>query len=182
MPESFVVHKNDLFVGPDGFRNEVVSKLHLSHPGVNGTILIARNDKSKDRLRSLFWFVLTPRQSTSGSGHAPTDFGKSWPQIFLSAMTKCTAWWLIITVVFPKLTSFIPKRRSNGIRCLRAQFSRHDILETLFSDNEPQFTIAEFRQFSSQWKFEHHIGTPYQIHSNVKAESAVKAEDKRLSR
>jgi hypothetical protein len=59
------------------------------------------------------------------------------------------------------------------INLLRAQFSRHGIPETLFSDNGPQFASSEFQKFVEKWKFEHITSSPYYSQSNGKAESVV---------
>ena len=38
---------------------------------------------------------------------------------------------------------------------LKSVFSRHGIADILFSDNGPQFSSEEFKQFSISWGFEH---------------------------
>ena len=41
------------------------------------------------------------------------------------------------------------------IRKPRHQFARHGISDEVMSDNGPQFTSEQFKQFSKTWEFEH---------------------------
>ena len=57
---------------------------------------------------------------------------------------------------------------------MKAQFSHHGIPDVLVSDNGPQFASREFKEFATQWEFQHVTSSPYHPKSNGKAESAVK--------
>lgn len=64
---------------------------------------------------------------------------------------------------------------SSVIEFFKEQFSRHDIPDTLTTDNASQFTSHEFQyQFSVDWEFTHVSSSPHHPKSNGKAESAVK--------
>ena len=54
------------------------------------------------------------------------------------------------------------------------QFSRYGILDTVVTDNGPQFSSQEFRQFTLNWEFVHVSSSPHHHKSNAKVESAVK--------
>ena len=60
------------------------------------------------------------------------------------------------------------------IQCLRRQFSRHGIPDTVITDNGPQFSSDAFSQFSSKWMFRHITTSPYHAQSNGMVESSVK--------
>ncbi|KAL0174707.1 hypothetical protein M9458_030675, partial [Cirrhinus mrigala] len=60
------------------------------------------------------------------------------------------------------------------IHKLKAHFARHGIPDTVISDNEPQYSSQEFKQFSIAWEFRHVTSSPAYPQSNGKAESAVK--------
>lgn len=64
------------------------------------------------------------------------------------------------------------------IDCLKQQFARHGIPDTIISDNGPQFKSADFHNFACKWEFEHLTSSPYHSQSNGKAESAVKIAKK----
>ena len=46
------------------------------------------------------------------------------------------------------------------IRVLRDMFALHGVCNTLFQDNGPQFSSAEFKSLSTEWKFKHVTSDP----------------------
>ena len=60
---------------------------------------------------------------------------------------------------------------SKVLKCL---FSRYGIPDVVISDNGPQFSSAEFAEFTRTWCFTHTTTSPYYPQSNGKAENAVK--------
>ena len=63
-------------------------------------------------------------------------------------------------------------RKFTIIHC-KAQFSHHGIPDVLKSDNGPQFSSHEFRQFIQQYQIDHHTSGPYHPQSKGMAEKAV---------
>ena len=60
------------------------------------------------------------------------------------------------------------------VKFCKEQFARYGIVDTLISDNGPQFLSAEFSDFAKAWCFNHCTSSPYHSRSNGKVESAVK--------
>ena len=56
----------------------------------------------------------------------------------------------------------------------KAHFARFGIPERLITDNGPQFISSEYKQFASEYGFEHVTSSPYWPQGNSKAEAAVK--------
>ena len=56
---------------------------------------------------------------------------------------------------------------------LKSHFARHGISETCVSDNGPQFTSTELKEFSRQWKFVHVTSSPAYLQRSGKVEAAV---------
>ncbi|XP_022786150.1 uncharacterized protein K02A2.6-like [Stylophora pistillata] len=56
----------------------------------------------------------------------------------------------------------------------KGQFARHGIPEVLISDNGPEFDNQEFKNFSTDWQFEHRTSSPRYPQANGKVEKAVK--------
>lgn len=73
-------------------------------------------------------------------------------------------------------------RAKTVIRALRAQFARHGIPDTLFSDNGPQFSSEEFGKFGREWLCEHVTSSPGYPQSNGKSEQAVKTTKSLMKR
>ena len=61
------------------------------------------------------------------------------------------------------------------IKDLRATFCRTAVPNILWSDQGPQFTSAELKQFLAEWGVRHMMSSPRNPQSNGKAESAVKS-------
>ena len=59
------------------------------------------------------------------------------------------------------------------LKKLKSHFVRHGIQETCVSDNGPQFTSTEFKEFSCQWNFVHVTSSPAYLKSNGKVEAAA---------
>ena len=57
---------------------------------------------------------------------------------------------------------------------LKELFAEHGILESIRSDNGPQFSSHLFKEFAEEWNFTHHTSSPTNPCSNGQAESAVK--------
>ena len=68
------------------------------------------------------------------------------------------------------------------IRVLKAHSGRWGIPSTLISDNEPQFTAAQFQTFLSEWEIHHHTSAPGHPDANGKAESGVKADNQMMEK
>ena len=56
----------------------------------------------------------------------------------------------------------------------KVQFARHGIPEVLISNNGPEFDNQEFKNFSTDWQFEHRTSGPRYPQANGKVENAVK--------
>ena len=70
-----------------------------------------------------------------------------------------------------KLNSTTSKR---VIEALKSIFARHGTPETLISDNGPQYSAVEMKDFASTYVFEHVTSSPHYSRSNGLAERTVK--------
>ncbi|XP_064111371.1 uncharacterized protein K02A2.6-like [Macrobrachium nipponense] len=70
---------------------------------------------------------------------------------------------------------------STVIRKLKSHFARYGLPCVLISDNGPQFVNENFKQFATDYDFEHRTSSPTHAQSNGMVESAVKTS-KRLIR
>ena len=60
------------------------------------------------------------------------------------------------------------------IRALKAIFSRHGIPTVLMSDNGPQYSSKEMKDFAEKYNFQHITSSPHYPQSNGLAERMVK--------
>ena len=63
---------------------------------------------------------------------------------------------------------------SKTISVLKELFTEHGIPEVLHTDNCPQFPIALFTKFATDWKFDHNTSLPRNPRNNGQAEAAIK--------
>ena len=70
---------------------------------------------------------------------------------------------------------------SSCINKLKDIFSRHGIPYQVISDNGPQFSSQEFKDFSQKYDFAHITSSPYMANSNGEAERAVQTSKKILN-
>jgi len=62
---------------------------------------------------------------------------------------------------YPEIELLKNTTSSTVIGKLKSIFSRHGIPQVLISDNGPQFTSQDFKDFSTKWRFEHDKSSPY---------------------
>ena len=62
----------------------------------------------------------------------------------------------------------------NTIQYMKGQFSRYGVIDTLVSDNGPQFANAQMRQFAKDYGFTHVTSSPGLASSNGQIERTVR--------
>jgi transposase InsO family protein len=63
--------------------------------------------------------------------------------------------------------------KSNRVKVIKNWFAVHESPEEIHSDNGPQFTSQQFREFAKEWDFKHVTGSPHHHQSNGLAEKFV---------
>ena len=75
---------------------------------------------------------------------------------------------------YPEVTKLQSTTSQTIINSLKSTFARHGIPEILRSDNGPQFTSTEFKDFVKEYQFTHTTSSPYYPASNGQVERMVK--------
>ena len=75
--------------------------------------------------------------------------------------------WIEIDILPNTLTSTV-------VELTKAHFARFGVPDRVVTDNGPQFISTEYKQFVSEYGFEHVTSSPYWPQGNGKAEAAVK--------
>ena len=107
--------------------------------------------------------------------HDTTD--RPWSKI---GIDLCELHNRVLLVICDYYSNFIEVERLNNTttcgvtKALKAQFARYGVLDTVVSDNGPQFGSKEFAVFAKTWGFTHVTSSPRYPQSNGKAENAVK--------
>ena len=152
---------------PKSLRRDMLYRLHYAHSGVVSAFLLARE--------SIYWpgmsgeikqFILIP--------HEVPD--RPWAKVGVDLFTYGGRNYLICVDYYSSFWEMdsLDKTTSGAVvHKLKSHFARHGIPETCVSDNGPQFTSTEFKEFSRQWKFVHVTSSPAYLQRSGKVEAAV---------
>ena len=178
------VFKGQQIVAPASLRKELIEVTHASHIGIEACIRRARE--------SLWW----PRMSAELKQYVECDIclahrtsqtkeplmqhqflARPWSRV---AVDLCELNGRTLLVASDYYNSYIEVSRLTTvtskavIKALKEIFARFDIPDEVVSDSGPQFSSAEFAVYAKTWSFDHVTSSPTHVHSNGKAENAVK--------
>lgn len=183
------VHNGILFKGsrvliPRVLRPEVMSKIHSSHLGIEACLRKARD--------SVFWPNMTGdvRDQVSQCSISSELQSKNPKEPMQSHQIPDRPWsrvaadqfklhgkdYIVIVDFYSDFMAVKMQENTSSavIEFLKEQFRSHGIRDTLVTDNGPQFTSQEFKQFTHSWEFVHVSSSPHHHKSNGKVEAAVK--------
>ncbi|VDI25347.1 Hypothetical predicted protein [Mytilus galloprovincialis] len=186
-----IIFKGDRCIIPNAMRNEILSQIH-THIGIEGCLKRARECVYWPRMNSeLRDYISKCDVCQSLAMKQPKETLKShdvpsrpWAKIGTDLFTLSGNDYLITVDYY---SSFFEVDRlydtssKTVINKLKQHFARWGIPETVISDNGPQYSSEQFKQFSKQWDFQHKTSSPGHAQSNGKVENAVKTA-KRLMR
>ena len=177
-----VIYRGARCVIPAAIRKDILEKLHSVNMGITGTLSRARE--------SVYWpnmnadiknyiercEICSENRTTAQQRETLIPHERSsqpWAKVGIDmfALDKRN---FLITVDywsnFFELDQILGETTSvKVIQCLRRQFSRHGIPDTVITDNGPQFSSDAFSQFSSKWMFCHITTSPYHAQSKLMA-------------
>jgi len=181
-----VVYRGERICIPQSLRKEVLHNLHTSHLG------IVRLKHSAREL--LFWPGMNANiEYMVKSCSACLEFRnknrkepmKKYPVPDLPwsrvAPDLFQLYGISYIVIVDSYSGYIELERLRDttatcvIKSIKENIARYGIMETLMTDNGPQFSCEEFRQFARTYKFEHTTSSPEYQQSNGLAERAVQS-------
>ena len=174
-----IIFKGERVIIPYGLREEMKSKLHASHLGIQGCLRRARE--------AFYW----PRMNTEVEEYIskcsicntfPTEQQKEplmshpvpsrpWESIATDLFELNGRHYLAATDYFSNFCE-VDRLYSTMSREVINKLKSH--ISRLMSDNGPQFSSEEFKKFAADYQFQHITSSPNYPQSNGKAENAVK--------
>lgn len=172
-------------VTPQSLRERVLEEVHAAHAGVVRMKSVARMhvwwpgidkqiEKCARECQSCQENQRNPAKAPLHPWEAPQqpwkrlhiDFaGPFEGQMWLIVIDACSKW--------PEVIAMTSTTTEKTIAVLRSMFSRYGIPDQIVSDNGPQFTAEEFKQFCLSNGIRHTLTAPYHPSSNGEAERFV---------
>lgn len=180
-----LIFKGERLVVPASARQDMQSKIHASHIGIQSCLRRARE--------SLYWPGMN-REIEQYISRCDTCNSQSQAQArepMVCHEVPVRPWEKIAidlfevegkdyAVTIDYYSSFFEVDRLNAktakevIGKMKSHLARHGIPDQVMSDNGQPFASVEFKNFANQYGFEHITSSPGYPQSNGKAESAVK--------
>ncbi|KAJ8030205.1 hypothetical protein HOLleu_26545 [Holothuria leucospilota] len=171
-------------VVPRELRRDILSKIHQGHLGIT---------KCRSRARSSVWWpgmskmieemvkdceICRKYNPPKTEPLLPTALpSRAWEQVGTDLFHHKGSDYIIVVDYYSRWFEIekLGDTSSKGvIKSLKKTFSTHGIPDLVVSDNGPQYSSAEFRDFAKLWKFSHITSSPKFPQSNGEAERAVK--------
>ena len=179
-----IILKGEKIVIPNALKKEMLAKIHTSH-----LVIVKCKQRAKD---VLFWPGMgrdieeLVSKCDICSQHQPSNPKEP----MLSEEIPTRPWELVSTDLFcldgedyllivdsyshyiaiAKLSTTSSKAI---VESTKSVFAQHGIPTTVKSDNGPQFTAAEYKEFSKSWGFKHVTVSPHYPQANGLAEKSV---------
>ena len=182
--EDGILMKGDRIMVPSCLRDEILSKLHMSHQGIEKTRLRARTcvywrgiDNDIEQLIGNCSTCLEFTQKEQKQSMIPHDMPSApWQNVGSDLFVFGGHTYLVVADYYSKMP-FVRRLYSETSKAvivkLKTIFGEHGIPEQMFSDGGPCYASCEFRKFSESWGFRHIMSSPHYPQSNGFIERVV---------
>lgn len=179
--------KGDRIVIPSSLRKEMLSKIHSSHQGIESCRKRARESLFWPHMNSQIADIVSQcttcnqyqrsQQKQPLKSHDVPD--RPWQKVGVDLFHLYNENYVLLIDYYSKYVEISRLTGSTSSKCvidvLKSQFARHGLPDIVFSDNGPQFSAAEFKQFAGDYGFTHITSSPHYPQSNGMAERAVQS-------
>jgi transposase InsO family protein len=186
-----ILTMGDRIVVPPSLRREMLSRLHESHQGL---------EKCRANAKAAVWwpgigqdiqnmiesclFCCENRSAQRCEPLKPTQLPtRPWEKIAVDLCEHKKRHFLVAIDFYSRwieVKQLFSTSASAVIGRLKDMFATHGIPDELMSDNGPQFTAEEFREFATQYGFARVTSSPHHHQGNGEAERAVQTVKKML--
>lgn len=179
-----LLFKGEKLIIPHVLRKDMLERIHTGHMGI---------ERSKQRARDLLFWPGMNKQIEEMVERCTTclELRKSNPkEPMISYQIPERPWQIVATdlfmwngdnylIVVDYYSRFFEMEKLHSttssavIHKLKAIFARHGVPERIISDNGPQYSSHDFKDFAIQWDFTHGTSSPHYPQSNGLAEKTV---------
>ena len=180
-----IVFKGERIVIPESLRAELLEILHKSHSGIVKTKQRAREmiywpglNKQIEDITSKCAACLEsrPKQQKEPLNAHPIP-SLPWNKVGTDLFEHEGDNYLILVDYFSNFIEVVPLRQDTKsetvIKHIKMNIARYGIMETLISDNGPQYSSAQFADFTKSYGINHVTSSPIYPQSNGLAEKSV---------
>lgn len=179
-----LVWKGERIVIPKHMRRDMLKRIHIGHFGAAKTKLRAReimywpnmNSQIQDMV-SHCQTCLTHRKENSKQPLIPHEIPqRAWSKVGADVFHSAGKSYLLVVDYFSKFVEVerLTNLTSDLVICkLKNIFSRQGIPDVVMSDNGPEFSSRQFKEFTCDWKFQHKTSSPRYPQSNGQVERAI---------
>ena len=180
-----LIYKGERLVVPPHARQNMITKVHASHIGLQSYLRRAREalywpGMNKDIEQYISCCTTCNNQPTAQAREpllcheVPT---RPWEKIAIDLFEiEDTDYAITVDYYssFFEVDQLNTKTSKERIRKVKSHLARHGIPDQIISDNGQPFSSAAFQDFTKQYEFELITSSPGYLQSNGKAENAVK--------
>lgn len=179
-----LILKCNRLVIPSTMRPDILARIHMGHFGM---------DKCKHRAReAVYWPLITKniedmvsrcdiclyhRNAQPKEPMCPHDIPeRPWQKVATDLFEWNQENYLVVVDYHSRYfeVAKVPDTSASTIvHYTKSMFARHGIPDEVMSDNGPQYSSAQYKQFAEQWEFKHSTSSPRYPQSNGLAEKTV---------
>ena len=157
-------------VVPTNLRNETLHKIHQGHQGIQ---------RCRLRIASSVWWPGVSKAIESYVKNCPQCLksytppkepllssplpNRPWQKVAVDLFELNKSHYLLVVDYFSRFPEFFQLSSTTSpsiVRVLKATFARHGVPSILFTDNEPQFSSQDLKEFASAYSFRHITSSP----------------------
>uniref|UniRef100_A0A8C6SPN1 Gypsy retrotransposon integrase-like protein 1 n=1 Tax=Neogobius melanostomus TaxID=47308 RepID=A0A8C6SPN1_9GOBI len=176
--------KGERLVIPPPLRADILQRLHEGHQGIS---------KCRARAKEAVWWPGISAQIGRMVGNCETCQkyrlqnrepllstplpDRPWQKVGMDLFEWLKKQYVLIIDFFSRYIEVAQLKQASAegtIKAVKEAFARHGTPETVVSDNGPQFSSEQFRQFAKEYQFTHVTSSPRYPQANGEAERAVR--------
>ena len=180
-----IVYRGDRICVPKQLQQKMLKAVHISHMGMVKTKQLARDivywpnmNKQIEQLISRCSVCLEHRNKNAREPMMAHPVPKRmWTKLGADLFQIGNEHYMVIVDYFSgfiELDELLDTTTNTVMKTMKRQMARYGIPEILITDGGPQFTSREFKSFTNQYGFTHHLSSPGHQQANGLAENAVK--------
>ena len=174
-------------------RGKVPERIHESHMGIEKSKRRARDimfcPRMNEQIEAVVSKCKTCQEYQMSNPKEPMVQGtipsRPWEMVATDLFQWEQSNYLVVADYYFRYIEVVKLENTTSravVNHMKSIFARHGIPSVVRSDNGPQYTATEYKQFAQKWNFEHQTSSPYYPKSNGLAEKAVQIVNRLLSK